>query len=176
MFTVDTYYRAVAVLVMWAMFQSHFSVSVLWMILSVPGRPFHGMNAGYARVHGNDPTLYGRNFLNAIKIMNSGPKSPLDSTIDQGPFTKMNRLPTRVWFCVSHKRDLRQATSIQDAKPPDTTPIKRCLDLLRRQNRFSIWLLAYIAIVTSWPLLGSARISTVQEEAQKCVTCSLFRK
>ncbi|KAF3447363.1 hypothetical protein FNV43_RR12549 [Rhamnella rubrinervis] len=51
----------------------------------------------------------------------------------------------------------RPVTSIQDAKPLDVlAPVKRCLDLLSSQNRCSIWLLAYIAIVTSWPLLGSA--------------------
>ncbi|KAL5558490.1 hypothetical protein UlMin_034701 [Ulmus minor] len=48
-------------------------------------------------------------------------------------------------------------TDIQNEKPLNVTaPVKRCLDLLRRQGRFSIWLLAYVAVVTSWPLLGSA--------------------
>lgn len=51
----------------------------------------------------------------------------------------------------------RQATSIQDVKALDVlAPVKRCLNLLSSQNRWSMWLIAYIAIVTSWPLLGSA--------------------
>ncbi|XP_059454695.1 LOW QUALITY PROTEIN: embryogenesis-associated protein EMB8 [Corylus avellana] len=36
------------------------------------------------------------------------------------------------------------------------SPIRRCLHLLSRQNRWSMWVLAYIAIMTSWPLVGSA--------------------
>ncbi|GLT85787.1 hypothetical protein SLE2022_039640 [Rubroshorea leprosula] len=35
-------------------------------------------------------------------------------------------------------------------------PIGRRIDQLARQNRQSIWLLAYIAIATTWPLLGPA--------------------
>lgn len=51
----------------------------------------------------------------------------------------------------------RQATSIQETKSLDVlAPVKRCLDLLSQQNRCSLWLLAYITMVTSWPLLGSA--------------------
>lgn len=37
-----------------------------------------------------------------------------------------------------------------------TAPVKRCMHHLSRQNRRSIWLLAYIAIVTTWPLVGSS--------------------
>ncbi|KAM4123356.1 hypothetical protein ACB094_01G153100 [Castanea mollissima] len=51
----------------------------------------------------------------------------------------------------------KHATSVQDVKPLDAiSPFQRCFDLLSRQNRCSIWLLAYIAIITSWPLVGSA--------------------
>ncbi|PIN26952.1 Alpha/beta hydrolase [Handroanthus impetiginosus] len=35
-------------------------------------------------------------------------------------------------------------------------PVKRCLNQLSRQNRKSLWLLAYIAIITTWPVVGSA--------------------
>lgn len=35
-------------------------------------------------------------------------------------------------------------------------PVKKCMHQLSRQNMRSVWLLAYIAIVTSWPLVGSA--------------------
>ncbi|KAH7860024.1 hypothetical protein Vadar_008259 [Vaccinium darrowii] len=37
-----------------------------------------------------------------------------------------------------------------------SNPIRRCLNKLFRQNRTSIWLLGYIAIVSTWPLLGAA--------------------
>ncbi|XP_074263540.1 embryogenesis-associated protein EMB8-like [Silene latifolia] len=37
-----------------------------------------------------------------------------------------------------------------------TSLIKRRLDQLSRHSRKSMWLLAYVAIVTSWPLVGSA--------------------
>lgn len=35
-------------------------------------------------------------------------------------------------------------------------PIRRCMDQLSRSSRISIWLLACIAITTTWPLVGSA--------------------
>lgn len=34
-------------------------------------------------------------------------------------------------------------------------PIRKCLNQLSRQSRKSIWVLAYIALITSWPLMGS---------------------
>jgi len=37
-----------------------------------------------------------------------------------------------------------------------TSLIKRRLDQLSRYSRRSMWLLAYVAILTSWPLVGSA--------------------
>ncbi|XP_051144999.1 embryogenesis-associated protein EMB8-like [Andrographis paniculata] len=37
-----------------------------------------------------------------------------------------------------------------------TAPVKRSLNQLWRQNRKSTWLLFYIAIVTTWPVVGSA--------------------
>lgn len=50
-----------------------------------------------------------------------------------------------------------QATRRQDSKPFDViTPVRRCLDLLSQQSRWSFWLLVYVSIVTSWPLVGSA--------------------
>lgn len=35
-------------------------------------------------------------------------------------------------------------------------PIRRCVDQLSRYSRKSMWLLAYIAIITTWPVAGSA--------------------
>ena len=72
---------------------------------------------------------------------------------------------------------LSQATSIQDAKPPDVlAPVKRCLDLLSSQNRCSIWLLAYIAIVTSWPLLGSAFNIVFRKKLRNVSPSALLRR
>lgn len=51
---------------------------------------------------------------------------------------------------------IAQVASAQDAAVNVITPFKRYLGQLSRQNRWSIWLLVYIAITTSWPLVGSA--------------------
>lgn len=49
-----------------------------------------------------------------------------------------------------------QTSSARDAMVLDVmTPFKRYLSQLSRQNRWSIWLLVYIAITTSSPLVGS---------------------
>ncbi|XP_022773505.1 phospholipase ABHD3-like isoform X2 [Durio zibethinus] len=50
-----------------------------------------------------------------------------------------------------------QCSNLQGAKSLDViAPVKRCLNHLSRQNRKSMWVLAYIAIITSWPIVGSA--------------------
>ncbi|KAI0519636.1 hypothetical protein KFK09_007090 [Dendrobium nobile] len=42
------------------------------------------------------------------------------------------------------------------SKDASATSMKTCLKQLSRQSQKSLWLLAYIAIVSSWPLVGSA--------------------
>lgn len=42
------------------------------------------------------------------------------------------------------------------AKKADLSSIRRWLDQLYRQNRRSTWLLTYIAILSTWPLVGAA--------------------
>ncbi|GAV60444.1 Abhydrolase_6 domain-containing protein, partial [Cephalotus follicularis] len=49
-----------------------------------------------------------------------------------------------------------QATRIEDLKSLYVSPVRKCLNQLCRQSRSSMWLLAYVAIITSWPLVGSA--------------------
>lgn len=44
-------------------------------------------------------------------------------------------------------------TSILAANP---SSIRKCLEKLSQQSKISMWLMAYIAITTSWPLVGSA--------------------
>ena len=34
--------------------------------------------------------------------------------------------------------------------------IRKCLENISQQSKISMWLMAYIAITTSWPLVGSA--------------------
>ncbi|KAG6510543.1 hypothetical protein ZIOFF_028568 [Zingiber officinale] len=52
-----------------------------------------------------------------------------------------------------HKKEVEGITkTIHDM----TAPVKRSLNQLSRRYDMSRWLLAYIAIVTTWPLLGSA--------------------
>ncbi|KAL9229086.1 hypothetical protein vseg_004597 [Gypsophila vaccaria] len=48
-----------------------------------------------------------------------------------------------------------------------TSHIKRRLDQLSRHSRKSIWLLTYVAIVTSWPLVGSALFFLFKRKIQK---------
>ena len=71
----------------------------------------------------------------------------------------------------------RQASGIQDAKSLDaTSPVRRCLNLLCRQSSYSIWLLAYIAIITSWPLLGSALQLLSRKKLRNVLPAALFRR
>ncbi|KAG7944026.1 hypothetical protein I3843_15G076600 [Carya illinoinensis] len=69
-----------------------------------------------------------------------------------------------------------QTTFVQDVKHFDAiSPVRRCLDLLSRQNRCSIWLLAYIAIISSWPLVGSALQTVFRKKLRKFSPAALFR-
>lgn len=40
--------------------------------------------------------------------------------------------------------------------PQVTTPARKCIDCLARRSGKSIWLLAYIAIITTWPMVRPA--------------------
>ncbi|KAK7270366.1 hypothetical protein RIF29_23450 [Crotalaria pallida] len=52
---------------------------------------------------------------------------------------------------------IAQMSSAHDAMVLDVIkPLKRYVGQLSRQSRWSFWLLVYIAITTSWPLVGSA--------------------
>ncbi|POO00219.1 Serine aminopeptidase, S [Trema orientale] len=81
----------------------------------------------------------------------------------------------KVGFMPIIEETSREASGIQDAKHLDTA-VKRCLDLLRRQNKYSIWLLAYIAIITSWPLLGSALKILSRKKLRNVLPAALFRR
>lgn len=50
-----------------------------------------------------------------------------------------------------------------------TLPIKMCLNQLSRNSNKSMWLLAYVAIITTWPVLGSALFWFFKKRFQKVV-------
>jgi hypothetical protein len=70
----------------------------------------------------------------------------------------------------------KKAASVQDAEHHDViSPVRRCLQLLSRQNRWSMWLLAYIAIMTSWPLVGSALQIFIRKKLRNVLPAALLR-
>ncbi|XP_061346307.1 embryogenesis-associated protein EMB8 [Gastrolobium bilobum] len=142
--------------------------------------------------------LHSSHYMHVQKKI-SKPNTPLNSSIDQGPYVNvtedgmvaaLNNEPTtdnveeikviqdthhdshdRIPEEKAKKQDeelvtnaksgdssgIAQTTSADDAVRLDVlTSFKRYVGQLSRQNRWSIWLLVYIAITTSWPLVGSA--------------------
>ncbi|XP_042508857.1 phospholipase ABHD3-like isoform X2 [Macadamia integrifolia] len=57
-----------------------------------------------------------------------------------------------------------------------TAPIRRCIDQLSRQNRKSIWLLAYIAIITTWPLVGSALLIVFKRKLKSVLPAAWLKR
>ncbi|KAJ6928034.1 embryogenesis-associated protein EMB8 isoform X2 [Populus alba x Populus x berolinensis] len=55
-------------------------------------------------------------------------------------------------------------------------PVRRRMDQLLRLNRNSIWLLAYIAIVTTWPLVGSALLPFLKKRFKSIIPSALRRR
>ncbi|KAH6802449.1 alpha/beta-Hydrolases superfamily protein [Perilla frutescens var. frutescens] len=56
----------------------------------------------------------------------------------------------------SRKDDLSEQPNIDQAMSDIVAPVMKCLNQLSHENRTSSWLLAYIAIMTTWPVVGSA--------------------
>ncbi|KAI4352845.1 hypothetical protein L6164_007058 [Bauhinia variegata] len=125
------------------------------------------------------------------------PHTPLDSSIDQGPFVNVaedglvaalndeqmeNKQELQVLEMQDnhHESIPQEKTNEEDEPVTDTnsdkssgvletttttheasaldvviSPIRKYIGQLSRQNRWSTWLLIYIAIATSWPLVGS---------------------
>lgn len=69
-------------------------------------------------------------------------------------------------------------TNNQDVKSFNLiASIRRCLNHLSQQNRRSMWLLAYIAVITSWPLLCSVlRISFRKKQRKALSAGAALRK
>ncbi|KAK8668296.1 hypothetical protein V6N13_105754 [Hibiscus sabdariffa] len=55
-------------------------------------------------------------------------------------------------------------------------PVQVRIDKLSRRSRQSIWLLAYIAIVTTWPFVGSLIVSVLKKRFKTFIPGTLFRK
>ncbi|KAL4302631.1 hypothetical protein GQ457_10G022770 [Hibiscus cannabinus] len=55
-------------------------------------------------------------------------------------------------------------------------PVQKRVDKLSRRSRQSIWLLAYIAIVTTWPFVGSLIVSVLKKRFKTFIPGTLFRK
>ena len=54
-------------------------------------------------------------------------------------------------------------------------PVRRRMDQLLRLSRISIWLLAYIAIATTWPLVGSALLPFLKRKFKSVIPSALRR-
>ncbi|XP_057424315.1 embryogenesis-associated protein EMB8 [Lotus japonicus] len=78
-----------------------------------------------------------------------------DGRVSEENNNKQNELVTNTKS--GDSSGIAETTSAHNAVPLDViAPLKRYLGQLSRQNRWSIWLLVYIAVTTSWPLVGSA--------------------
>ncbi|KAF5181793.1 alpha/beta-Hydrolases superfamily protein [Thalictrum thalictroides] len=56
------------------------------------------------------------------------------------------------------------------------TPMRRHLKELSRRSRKSMWLLAYIAVITTWPFLGSALLMVFKRKVRNVKPSIWFRK
>uniref|UniRef100_A0A5B7B4C8 Putative abhydrolase domain-containing protein 3 n=1 Tax=Davidia involucrata TaxID=16924 RepID=A0A5B7B4C8_DAVIN len=55
-------------------------------------------------------------------------------------------------------------------------PVRRCMDQLSRHSRKQVWLLAYIAIITTWPLVGSALLLFFKKKFRNMFPAVLQRR
>ncbi|KAL6525204.1 hypothetical protein OROMI_030797 [Orobanche minor] len=121
--------------------------------------------------------LLSSSLMHRQKTENAGPHFTLtQSSIDQGPYLKVAdgmvaAMVTETTDSVTNetfeeKNDhdqTNQIGSVSESNHANGGDIKggpgfveRCLHQLSRQNNKSIWLLAYVAVVSSWPLVGAA--------------------
>ncbi|XP_010256321.1 PREDICTED: embryogenesis-associated protein EMB8 [Nelumbo nucifera] len=57
-----------------------------------------------------------------------------------------------------------------------TVPVERSIDKLSRQNRKSMWLLAYVAIMTTWPLVGATLLIVFRKKIKNILPATWLRK
>ncbi|CAE5967912.1 unnamed protein product [Arabidopsis arenosa] len=111
---------------------------------------------------------------------------PVGSLIDQGPFVdaREDRMVVAASEVDTRRADAEQEDSAQiDEKTSNHPhkvntpqvyssllgPLKKRVDELSRYSRKSIWLLAYIAIVTTWPLLGPALLLSIKKRFREII-------
>ncbi|XP_010441329.1 PREDICTED: embryogenesis-associated protein EMB8-like [Camelina sativa] len=111
---------------------------------------------------------------------------PLGSSIDQGPFVDVGEdgMVAAASEVDTTRADVEQENSAQidekkrnHQRKDNTTqvynsllgPLKKRVDELSRYSRKSIWLLAYIAIVTTWPFVGPALLLSIKKRFRKLV-------
>lgn len=56
---------------------------------------------------------------------------------------------------VSLEPSIQHESTVSKLPPNTPSGMVKCLNILSRHSNRSVWLLAYIAITTSWPVLGS---------------------
>ncbi|GFY85516.1 hypothetical protein Acr_04g0002540 [Actinidia rufa] len=91
--------------------------------------------------------------------------------------SKEGELPTGVTDCpLNIPQTSKQVAGAKGVKTFDVTnPIRRCLNQLSRQNKTSMWLLGYIAIISTWPLVGAA-LHFVFKKKLKSIFPAKFQK
>ncbi|PSS31841.1 Embryogenesis-associated protein [Actinidia chinensis var. chinensis] len=91
--------------------------------------------------------------------------------------SKEGELPTGVTDCpLNIPQTSKQVAGVKGVKTFDVTnPIRRCLNQLSRQNKTSMWLLGYIAIISTWPLVGAA-LHFVFKKKLKSIFPAKFQK
>ncbi|KFK26628.1 hypothetical protein AALP_AA8G273400 [Arabis alpina] len=112
---------------------------------------------------------------------------PLECSIDQGPFVvdtgEDGMIAAAATEVETRRADAEQENTARTEKtsyhpPKDNNPqgynsllgpLKKRVDQLSRYSRKSIWLLAYIAIVTTWPLLGPALLLSIKKRFRRLV-------
>ncbi|KAK9134839.1 hypothetical protein Syun_014169 [Stephania yunnanensis] len=96
------------------------------------------------------------------------PESGVEITLEKDirGLTEQNS-ETQVGSVDSSHQSAKDATSsINGSKNQNgiTSHLRRSMDQVLRHNRISLWLLAYIAITTTWPFLGSAIIMSFKKK------------
>ncbi|XP_057490682.1 embryogenesis-associated protein EMB8 isoform X2 [Actinidia eriantha] len=91
--------------------------------------------------------------------------------------SKEGELPTGVTDCpLNIPQTSKQVAGAKGVKTFDVTnPIRRCINQLSRQNKTSMWLLGYIAIISTWPLVGAA-LHFVFKKKLKSIFPAKFQK
>lgn len=138
------------------------------------------------------------------KVQESSSTAPTESSVDLGPYIDVaeDGMVAAVGTMASDKvvedtpsqpvsqieKDANLDTEKTDSTTEETlpgnepmhvddliVPIKRRMDQLSRHSRMSIWLLACIAITTTWPLVGSALILFLRRKFKSFTPMALLR-